>query len=135
MALEIVFQKLIERTGERPEITIVAYTNVVGLRDVRELVDEFAVLIEDLNAVIGPVGDVHAAVAIYGNRMRCIELAIPRARGSPSQQKLSILIELYDARVAISVADKKCAVRQPGDVGRPLEMFVVVAGLVSQAKS
>ena len=135
MPLEIVFQKLIEWTGERPEITIVAYANVVGLHDVRELVEIFAVLIEYLNAVVGPIRNVHAAVSIHGNRMRCIELAISRARGSPSQQELSILVELNDARVAISVADKECAVRQPGNVGGALEMFVVVAWLVSHPKS
>src|SRR5438309_2563395 len=134
MPLEIVFQKFIERTGERPQITIVADANVVGLRDVRKLVEVFAVFIEHLNTVVGPIRDVDAAVSIHGNRMRCIELAISRARGSPGQQEFSVLVELNDACIAVTVADKKRAIRQPGDVGRPLEVFVVIARLVSHSK-
>src|SRR6266568_9293370 len=100
MPLEIVFQKFVERTGERPQITIVADANVVGLRDVRKLVEVFAVFIEHLNTVVGTVRNVYPAVSIDGNRMRCIELAISRARSSPGQQEFSVLIELNDARVA-----------------------------------
>src|SRR6266566_7595715 len=130
MPLEIVFQKFVERTGERPQITIVADANVVGLRDVGKLVEVFAVLIEHLNAVVGPIRDVYPAVSIDGNRMRCIELAIAGARGSPGQQEFSVPVELYDACIAVTIADKKRAIRQPGDVGRPLEVFVVIARLV-----
>src|SRR4029077_16269732 len=117
MALQIVFQEFIERTRKGPEVTIVANANVIGLRDIGKLVDVFAVFIEDLNPVVGPIGDVHAAVPIDGDRMRRIELAVSRAGSSPSQQKLSVLVELYDARIAVAIADEECAVRQPGDVG------------------
>ena len=44
---------------------------------------------------------------------------------------LSVLVELHHACVAIAVADKERAIGQPGDVGWPLEMLVVVARLVS----
>src|SRR2546427_1378335 len=134
MPLEIVFQKLIEWTGERPQITIVADANVVRLRDVRELVEVFAVLIEHLNTVVGPIRDVYPAVSIDCNRMRCIELAIAGAGSSPGQQEFSVPVELYDACIAVTIADKKRAIRQPGDVGRPLEVFVVIAGLISHSK-
>src|SRR4029077_7312166 len=101
MPLQIVFQELIERAGERPEITIVADADVVGLRDVRKLVEVFAVLIEHLYTVVRPIRDVDAAVSIDGNRVWRVELAIPRARSSPGQQKLPVLIELHDARIAV----------------------------------
>ena len=107
---------------------------MVWLGDVGKLVEVLAVLIEDLNAIVGPIGDIHAAVSVDGNRMWRVELAVSGAGCPPGQQELSVLVELYDTRIAISVAYKKRAIRQPGDVGGPLEMFVVVAGLIPHSK-
>src|SRR5580700_9315277 len=130
MSLQIVFQELVQRAGECPEVTIVADANMVGLRDIWKLVEVFAVLIEHLNAVVRPIRDVDAAVPIDGNRVWRVELAIPRAGSSPGQQKFAVLIELNDARIAIAIADKEGAIRQPGDVGGALEMLIVVARFV-----
>ena len=66
--------------------------------------------------------------------MRRIELAISSAGCSPGREKFSIFVKLHDARIAITVADEECAIGQPGDVGGPLEMLVVIAGLVPHAQ-
>src|SRR2546430_10824534 len=89
--------------------------------DVRPHVEKFAILVEDLNTVVGAIGDVDAAVAIRRHGGWGIELPWSGPRRSPGHQVLPILIELHDAGVAVAVADEERAVGQPGPVGGAVE--------------
>ena len=52
--------------------------------ELRPLLDELAVLIEDLDAVVAAVADEQAAPRIHRERVRLIELARPGARACPT---------------------------------------------------
>src|ERR1700674_63249 len=84
-----------------------------------------AVLVENLDAAGGPIRDVHPAVRVNVDRVRENELGGPGSLLAPGHQVLSALIDLDDARVDVTVANEKCAVRKPGDVGGASEVLVV----------
>ena len=69
--MQVVLQELVQRSREHPQESVVADPDVVRLLDVRELVEELAVLVEDLDAVVRAIGDVDAAVLVDGDRVRC----------------------------------------------------------------
>ena len=48
--------------------------------------------------------------------------------------ELPVLVELHHARVHVAVGHEERAVRQPGDVGRPPEVRLVVPGYASFAE-
>src|SRR5207247_11101452 len=72
-----------------------------------------------------------APVAIGSDGVGSVELSSSGSARSPCHQVLSVLVELHNARVAVTVADEERAVRQPGHVGRPFEMLIVSTGFIA----
>src|SRR3990172_12922258 len=73
-----------------------------GLRPAAPLVEEFSVLVEDLDATVGAVAHEDAArLRVHSNAMYRIEVVRARlGRGAPLapvQQELAVLVELGDA--------------------------------------
>ena len=52
-------------------------------------------------------------------------------RTAPIHQELPILVELRDTGAAVAIADEERAVRQPIDVGRPIEQLAGVAAALA----
>src|SRR5436309_170795 len=130
-SIQIVFEEFVDRSRKGPQIIVGAHADRVGLMNVRPDVEELAVLVEDLNAVVGAIGDVDAPVAIGSDGVGSVELSWSGSGRSPCHQVLSVLVELHNARVAVTVADEERAVRQPGHVGRPFEMLIVSTGFIA----
>ena len=83
------------------------------------LVQELAVLIEDLNAVVAAVGDEQAAGGVHRERVRRVELARPRTLPAPGLDERAVLRKLHDAGVgvaAVAVGDEDGAVGRDDDV-------------------
>src|SRR5213594_3181106 len=59
-SIQIVFEEFVDRSRKGPQIIVGAHADRVGLMNVRPDVEELAVLVEDLNAVVGAIGDVDA---------------------------------------------------------------------------
>ena len=89
--------------------------------------DELAILVEDLDAMVGSIRDEHAARSIHGNRVRHLEFARLASPGPPGRQELSVLVELHDARIRVAVGDEETSVRQPCDARRSAEVLLVIA--------
>ena len=102
--------------------------DVVGIGNVVPLVQVVAVLVEDLDARVGTVGDIDAILAINRNPVDRIELARSRARLAPLEQVFAILVKFHHTRIAVAVADEKIAVRQKRDIGRSTEVTLVARG-------
>src|SRR5262245_48524454 len=85
--------------------------------------DWFQIVVENLIAIVGPVGDPDVALSIDLQSMRQTELtgltACPFAAGL--RKKSAVLIKLDDAIVAIAVADEDVPLRIPSDIRRPAE--------------
>ena len=81
--------------------------------ELRPLLDEVAVLIEDLNAVVVAVADEQPPFGIERERVRLIEFARAGAGLAPALDQLAVLRELQDLRLALTVAlrDEDLAVR------------------------
>src|SRR5262249_36391135 len=88
------------------------------------LIEETAVLIEDLDAIVLPVPGKPPPPRVHGNRGRLAQLPAARALLSPLLDELPILRELDHAVVqaaAVAVGDEDVAVRRHHDVGGLLE--------------
>ena len=67
--------------------------------ELRPLVDELAVLVEDLDAVVAAVADEQAALRVERERVRLVELARRRCRTCPNVlMQLAGLVELENPR-------------------------------------
>ena len=73
------------------------------IADVCPLVEILAGFIEDLDAIVVAVRDVDPTLRVECHVMNQIELAMSRALRAPLPQVLSVLVELYDARVVITI--------------------------------
>src|SRR5262249_11116751 len=93
------------------------------------------IFIEHLNTAVPSVGDIEAAIPVDRDRVYRVELAGPGARRSPGHEKLPVSVELDDARVRVAVGDVEGAIGKPGDIRRPAEMLIVVAGDARFAQS
>src|ERR1700756_1033758 len=92
--------------------------------ELRPLVDELSVLVEDLDAVVVAVAHEQAPARIHGERMRRIELARRRALLAPGLDELAVLGEFDDTGVgvaAMSIADENVAIGRDQDGGRRVE--------------
>src|SRR5712691_2576451 len=80
-------------------IDVVALVDVEAARapELLPLLEEFAILIEDLDAVVGAIGDEQAACRIHRQLMRGVELAGTAAALAPGLDVLAVLGELEDA--------------------------------------
>src|SRR5258706_6312564 len=99
--------------------------------------EELAVLVEDLEAAVGAVGDEQASGRIEREPVRHVELARSLAFLAPRLDELAITGELDDAGVglvAVPVGDENIAVRGDNYVGGRVEMGGVVAGLAWRAE-
>src|SRR5947209_3788184 len=101
---------------------------MIGLPYIRPHIEELPIFIKHLDTAVPSIGDVQATILVDRDRMYRVELAGAGARRSPSHEKLSVFIELDDASVRVAIGDVEGAVGKPGDVCRPAEMLIVVAG-------
>ena len=109
-----------------------------GPAELGPLVDELSVLIENLNAIVTPVGHKQASLGIERERVRDVELARGRSFRSPGHQEVAIFGELYDPRVAIStvsVGDENIAVRGDGHGRWAIERAIAGAGLLPACRA
>src|SRR5438128_1905135 len=111
LSIQIVFEQLVEWSGERPQKIVGAHADGVRLMNVRPYVQELAILIEDLNAVVGAVRHVDAAVAIGRYRVGSVELSRSVPGSAPRPQVFPVLVELHNACIAVAVADEERSVR------------------------
>src|SRR6185295_13021441 len=90
------------------------------------LLEELAVLIEDLNAAVAAIADEQTSARIERERVRHVEL--PRARAGRAEllDELAVLVELeHAAAAAVSLSDEDVAVRCECDVVRLIEVLGV----------
>ena len=78
------------------------------------------------------IDDKEPAVLADLDAVHGVELVRPRLvrilrRAAPVHQELAVLVELGDARAAVTVADEERAVGQPVDVGGPIEELAGIA--------
>ena len=104
---------------------VLAYEHRAWLTELFPRNDEFAVLIEDLNAVVFTIGDIDEALRPTDeNVVRLIEVTGGGSQVSPGLDELSVLGKFNDARVgfsAVSVGNVDFSVQTSGDSGRPVE--------------
>src|SRR5204863_2720736 len=112
-----------------PHLVLRRNKNALGRSEMRPLLQEAALLIENLNPVVLAVADVDSSLRVDPDRMRSLELARPRARGAPREQELAVFIELHYAMVAISIGHEKIAIRGECDISRTIERLPVGTGL------
>src|SRR5688572_22616128 len=93
------------------------------------LLEEFAILVEDLNAIIFPVTDIDAAFAIDPDGMRGLKLSGATSGLSPRKQVLASLVELDHAVISIAVGDKKIPVRGECNIGGTVKRLVIGSDL------
>ena len=94
------------------------------------LVEVLAVLIEDLHTVVLAVVDEDPpGLSIDCDAVHVVEVAGAlfgrRTLLAPCHQELAVLVELHDAGVRVPVGHEECAVGQPRDERRTVEVFVV----------
>src|SRR2546421_8046998 len=89
--------------------------------------DKFAVLIEDLNAIVFAIADVEISFRIQSHGVRRVEFSFAGSFFSPGEKKLAGFVEFHHPRIAIAVGDKKIPIRRESDVGRFIEMRLILA--------
>src|SRR5882757_8547506 len=100
--------------------------------ELRPLVDEVAVLVEDLDAVVAAVAEKQPSLRIHRERMRTVHLAGACALLAPGLDEGAVFGKLHDPRVgvaAVSVGDEDIAIWCDQDRGRRVEFIGTVAGL------
>src|SRR5580658_4667007 len=105
------------------------------------LIEEFSVLVENLNAAVAAIVDIETALVIDRDAVHGIEIARPPLFAvnfsalTPGHQELSVLVKFHDARFLVAVGDKEGAVRKPGDVGLAAESFTRRTGLLNVGRA
>jgi hypothetical protein len=97
-----------------------------------------ALLVEDLDAAVGAVGDEDTAGIINGDGVERAELARSVAGLAPGSDVFSVTGKLDDAIIAVvgvAVGDEDVAVGECDDVGGGDEMVGAAAGFAGGAKS
>jgi hypothetical protein len=95
---------------------VVADIDAARPAELLPLGDEFSVLIENLDAVVRPVGNVNPAGRIHGDAMGHVEFTLSRTVVTPGLDEFSVARIFYDAVVgliAVAVGDKDVAVTPP----------------------
>src|SRR5580704_8838610 len=97
--------------------------------------DELAVGIENLDAVVGPVGDVKPAGGIHGEPMRHVEFALRRSVMAPCFDEGAVLGEFddavvgaFDREIAVAVGDEDVARGRDEHVRWRVEGVGAIAG-------
>src|SRR5262245_61326779 len=87
------------------------------------VVDRFHVqiVVEHLDASVAAVADIDVAVGIHRHRVRQVQLAASAAARPSLLDESSVLVELHDARVAISIGHEDIPRRIKAHVSGPAE--------------
>src|ERR1019366_9412709 len=107
-----------------------ADVEAAGAAELSPLIEKFAVLVEDLDAVVGAVPDEEAAGGIESQAVGSIELAGGRALLAPGLDERAVFGKLHHAGVgvaAVSVGDEDLAVGSDGHGGRLVERIGAIA--------
>src|SRR5580704_14713500 len=110
---------------------VVADIDAARPAELLPLGDEFSILIEDLDAIVRPVGDEQPARRIHGQPVGDVELALPGAVVAPGGEEFAVARVFDDAvvgLVAMAVGNENIAVRRDLDVGRYVELVIAIAG-------
>src|SRR5580704_5728840 len=110
---------------------VVADIDAARTAELLPLGDEFSVLIENLHAIVRPVGDVKPARRIHSQPMGDVELALSRTMVAPGLDEFAVARIFDDAvvgLVAVAVGDEDIAIRRDYDVGRAVELVIAIAG-------
>ena len=99
-----------------------------GHDQVAPLGEERPALVEDLDPRVVPVGHVEPSPRVDRDRVRQAELPRTRPQIAPRVHISAIGVEMDDPVVPVSVADEQVALRRDRQVGRLIEVSVVVPG-------
>src|SRR4029077_9382551 len=80
-----------------------------------------AVAVEDLDAVVLPVGDIDPALGVAADIVDDVELARIAARLAPRHEKLAVRREFVDAGIAVAIGDIDVASPRQRRVGATIE--------------
>ena len=97
------FDNAIISTICHPNVLIGCDHQTTRVADAGPLVDEAAILVEDLYALILTVADIDATLLVDGNRVGQIEFSWAGAELAPGLNVIAVPIELDDARIAVTV--------------------------------
>src|SRR5882762_5200118 len=131
-------------TIRRPEVLVRGHVDVIrrgGPVAEIPLIEELAILIEDLNAPVTSVVDIKSALVVNGDAVHGIEVVWPLliAAGlaplAPGHQEFSGLIKFHDARFLVAIGDEEGAVRQPRNVSLTAEGLACRTGLLDERRS
>src|SRR5579871_161605 len=121
--------RLVDRAGLRVgHVDDVVLVDVDAARpaELRPLVDEVSVLIEDLDTVVAAVAKEQPAARIHRQRVRAVHLAGGAALLAPGLDELAGLVKLDDAGVgvaAVTVGDEDIAVGRDQYSGGRIELI------------
>ena len=93
-----------------------------------------ALRVENLDAAVAAVGDIDDVVIVDHNTVRGVEVARLVATPAPVLDEVAILIELGNARIAVSVGDEHAAILAPGDVRLLIEGGLVGRGALNHMR-
>ena len=101
---------LVVSVSDDPEFVLGRDVHSLGSPEMGPLPEKFAVGIENLNAIILAVADIHILVGIDSHHMGSVELSRSGAALAPLHQVFAIAGELDHAGVAVAVGDEEIAV-------------------------
>src|SRR5262245_65989614 len=105
--------------------------NLAGSAELLPVGDEFAIRLQDLDAIVATVGNVDPSRTIKSDAMRRVEFACRLAMLSPRYDERSILSELHDAVIgagAMSIDDIDVSVGRHHDGADSAQIARAVAG-------
>jgi len=73
--------------------------NAAGPAELRPDRQQFAVLVEYLDAIVAPIADEQPAPGIHRQRVRSLELARPAAMHAPLPDEFAVVVELDDTGI------------------------------------
>src|SRR5258706_8553749 len=103
------------------EIAALAAGDVVGTAHAAPLTKELTLRREDLDALVGTVGNVELAGIVIGDAVRQVELALAFTRRAPRGDKPAVAREAVHASVAVAVGHIDIAVGVGHHLGRVIE--------------
>src|SRR5882672_2029676 len=83
---------------------------------------EVPVIVENLNAPVFAVADVHVALGVCRDRVHGVELAGQRSSGSPGLDILSVPLKFRHSRIVISIRDENISGCVPSHIRRAVEI-------------
>ena len=99
-----------------------------GSADPGPFAEELPALVENLDALVAPVGHIHPLFGIEHHVVHQVELPVAGSLPAPVPHIFALRIELDHARVHVSVGNIEISVGPEGHVGRLVEPVVRVVG-------